>query len=155
MTSQITVGNRFKKKVVGDLNLTGFQSTGSGAGAATDLRVRLTAPGGRTGLVIEDLGDGTTHQSIGPLTLDDDTPTSLCESITPPCEDPTATLNAPWAGTANLLDVDDDVTTLSLFNGVRMKGVWTLTVWDQDDTGGLTSVLNGWGLQITPARPVR
>ena len=48
LTSTITVPKKFKGKVVGDVNVTGLQTTGSAAGAASDLNGALTSPGGRT-----------------------------------------------------------------------------------------------------------
>jgi hypothetical protein len=92
--------------------------------------------------------------SIGPLTLDDDTPTSICDDTTLTCEDPNATLLQPFAGTANLLNFrSGDSGPLSVFNGIPMRGTWTFRIWD-NSTPGTTSVLNKWGLQITAARPV-
>src|SRR5436305_23128 len=67
LKSTITVGKKFKGKVVGDLNVTGIQTTGSGPGAARDLRMKLIAPNGRTTYLIgRSLGD----VSIGPLVID-------------------------------------------------------------------------------------
>jgi subtilisin-like proprotein convertase family protein len=149
LRSQITIGKSFKGKVVGDVNVT-VQTTGSAAGAAQDLNGKLTAPNGRTIILFEFVGD----QSIGPWTMDDDTPVQICDQTTPPaCEDPDSTLNRPFAGTSNLNDDDDDVRPLSSFDGVGMKGVWTLTVFDDDPT--LTSTLNQWGLKVTAAKPVK
>lgn len=150
LVSTITVPKKFKKKVVGDVNLTGFQSTGSGVGAANDLEAALTSPGGRTTILFDSVGD----VSIGPWTLDDDTKTSICNSPTPTCLNPLATLLQPFAGTSNLTDEDDDVWPLATHNGVRMNGTWTLTVWD-DSSIGQTSTLNSWGLKIEAAKPVK
>ncbi len=144
-----TLGKKFKNKVVGDVDLT-FQTTGNGPGAASDLSVWLTAPNGRTVLPFETLGD----VSIGPLTLDDDTTTSLCDSATPTCANPNATLIQPFAGRANTMDEDDDARPLSTFDGVRMKGTWTFMVYDNTFNGD-TSVLNLVGLRVASATPVQ
>lgn len=142
LRSGITLGGKFKGKVVTDVNVT-VQTTGNAAGAASDLTGKLSAPNGRTIILFDGVGD----QSIGPWKLDDDTRTQICESATPPCSDPDATLNRPFAGTSNLNDDDDDVRPLATFNGVGMKGTWTLTVFDDVDVGQ-TSTLNQWGLEI-------
>src|SRR5262245_3910703 len=65
VTSIITIGKKFKGEVVGDLNVTGVQTTGSGLGAANDLTAYLTAPNGLTVDVFQNIGD----RSIGPLTI--------------------------------------------------------------------------------------
>jgi hypothetical protein len=151
LVSTLTVGKKFKGKTVGDLNVTGIQTTGSGTGAASDLAFNLTAPNGRTVLLD---GASVGDVSIGPLTLDDDTPTSICDDTTLTCDDPNATLLQPFAGTANLLNFrNGDSGPLSVFNGIPMRGTWTFRIWD-NSTPGTTSVLNKWGLQITAARPV-
>jgi hypothetical protein len=149
LNSTITVGKKFKGKVVGDLNVTGITTTGSGLGAADDLSFRLIAPNGRSVRLINSIGD----QSIGPLTLDDDTTVEICNDATPPCNYPPATLNRPFAGTANLQYLGTAGTgPLSKLNGLAMRGTWTFQVWDNDDP--TTSTLNSWGLVITAARPV-
>lgn len=134
---------RFKGKTVGDVNLT-FETTGSEPGAATDILVRLTAPSGASRV----LWYGVTGQSIGPLTLDDDTPLQICSSNTPPCKDPDLTVNPPYVGTAEPI-----VDPLVVFDRSPIRGTWTLTVLD---TGvGKINKLDLWGLTITAARPVK
>ena len=152
--STITVGKKFKGKVVGDLNVTGITTTGSGADAADDLGFRISAPSGRSVLLINPTGIGDV--SIGPLTLDDDTPTIICNAPPPAlCGWPLGELARPFAGTANLTFLGGGGTGgLSAFDGVSMKGSWTLTVWDEVDLGQ-TNTLNSWGLKITAAKPVK
>jgi hypothetical protein len=152
ITSTITVGKKFKGKTVGDVNVTGIQTTGSATDAADDVGLRLTAPDGTSVLLINPTGIGDV--SIGPLTLDDDTPVAICDFVTPPCDFPDQTLNRPFAGTANLLFLGSGGSgPLSAFNGSPMRGTWTMTAWDEGDIGK-TNVLNSWGVQITAARPV-
>jgi hypothetical protein len=43
---------------------------------------------------------------------------------------------------------------LAFFNGLKMRGTWTLTVLDDNDDN-VTSVLNAWGLKIKAAKPVK
>jgi hypothetical protein len=151
LNSTITVGKKFKGRTVGDVNVTGIQTTGSADGAANDLGFRLIAPSGR-GLIL--LGNGFIEgTSIGPLTFDDDTFTEIC--YTAPCNYAPQTLTAPYAGTANLLfNGASGQGPLAALNGLPMKGTWTLSVWDAQG-GGTTSVLNHWGLQITARSPVK
>lgn len=145
-------------KVVGDVNVTGVRTTGSVPGAADDLFVSLTAPSGRTIDIFTRLGD----QSLGPWTIDDDTATSVCpQPVANPCPDSTRTLHPPFAGTANSIwNFAGQFPTngaMASFNRVRMRGKWTLQVSDLSPSGDLlsgTSVLDAWGLEIAPAKPV-
>jgi hypothetical protein len=154
--STITVPKKYKGKVVADLNVTGIQTTGSGPGAADDLIAGLSAPNGRFVELFANVGD----QSLGPWTIDDDTLVGICNAITPPCRDGTQTLNRPFAGTSNTiynLGGGNYPTNgpLATFNGIAMRGTWTLTVADVTPPSVLnsgTSNLNQWGLQITPAK---
>jgi hypothetical protein len=150
--SAITVaGKKFKGKVVGDLNATGIQTTGTGAAAARNLRMKLIAPNGRTVFLI---GRTIGATSIGPLTIDAQSPFSICDSNTLNCSDPSATLIRPFAGTANGQNLGGMSSGgVRAFNGVPMSGVWTLEVFDVANIGQ-TSVLNSWGLQITSAKPI-
>jgi hypothetical protein len=151
--SELRVPKKFKGKVVADVNVTGIQTTGSGITAANDLWLVLVAPNGRTLIMTFGLGG----QSIGPLTLDDDSANSLCTSPTPTpqcsLQDPDS-LGRPFAGTANLAFRGNGTGTLSYFNGLKMRGTWTLMVVDDNDDD-VTSVLNGWGLKIKAAKPVK
>lgn len=148
VTTPITVPKKFKGKTVGDLNITGLKTTGDAADSADGLDLMLVGPGGRS--VLFDAG-ALNGQSIGPVTFDDDTPTSFCAD--PPCSDPDATLMYPYAGTTNLVGVfSGDQGPLSIFNGTPMRGTWTLYAWDNDFGGN--NVVNSWGLQITAAKPV-
>ena len=151
--STITVPKKFKGKVVGDLDVTGITTTGAAASSADDLNLALTAPNGQTVTLI---GNGIGDVSIGPLTLDDDTRTSICDSATPTCADPNATLLQPFAGTANLKFLAAGGSgPLNAFDGGAMRGAWTLAVWDTSPVAGTTSTFNSWGLKITAAKPVK
>jgi hypothetical protein len=153
VTSEIKVPKRFKGKRVGDLNVLNLQTTGLAAGAADDLFFKVVAPNGRLVQLNYDDDSGFGDVSIGPLTLDDDTRTSICDSATPTCSDPDATLLRPFAGTANLQGLGPGgVGPLSSFDGVRMRGTWTLWVFDNNPGG--TSTLNTWGLKIKRQKPI-
>jgi hypothetical protein len=150
VTSTLTVGKKFKGKTVGDLNVTGVKTTGTGPNAAGSLDLMLVGPGGRS--VLFDAG-ALGGQSIGPVTFDDDTPTSICDD--PPCSDPDATLQRPFVGTTNLANTfGGDTGPLVAFNGTPMRGTWTLYAWDSNDDGN-TNVVNTWGLGIAAAKPVK
>ena len=150
VASTLTVGKKFKGKQVGDVNVTGIQTTGNSSIAAGDLNFSLTAPNGRT-VLLDDVALG--GQSIGPLTLDDDTRTSVCDATTiDACPgnsaDPDKSLLRPFAGTANMLGLfSGDISPLSILYGTPMRGTWTFTIWDSAQAD--TSTFNHWGLQIT------
>lgn len=148
--STITVPKKFKGLNVGDVNVTGIQTTGSASGAANDLIARLTAPNGRTLVLFNLKGD----QSLGPWTLDDDTKTEICDvAVGTVCANPLQLLYRPFAGTSNLARTDNPSwLPLAMLNGVPMRGTWTFRIVDLTNAGGTTSVLNSWGLRITPAK---
>ena len=149
VTSALTVPKKFKGKSVGDLNITGVQTTGTGSTSANGLDLMLVGPGGRS--VLFDAG-AMGGQSIGPVTFDDDTQTSFCDD--PPCSDPDATLLRPFVGTTNLaFTFGGDTGPLSVLNGTPMRGTWSLYAWDNDSDGD-TNVINTWGLRISAAKPV-
>lgn len=155
LKSTIVVPKKFKGKAIGDLDVTGITTTGSGAGAAGQLVANLTAPNGRTVELFRTVGD----QSIGPWTLNDETPTSICNATAgTACGNPDQSLGRPFAGTTNLLyNIGGQFPSsapLSIFDGIAMRGTWTLTVADLAPTGGLTSTLGSWGLKIRAAKPV-
>jgi hypothetical protein len=151
LDSSITVGKKFKGKLVGDVNVTSIQTTGSGPGAASDLNMRIIAPSGRA---VRLVGFGIGDVNIGPLTFDDDTIVSICDATNPPCSYGPDTLNRPFAGTSNLQFMGGAGTApLSHLDGLPMRGTWTFQIWDEDDT--TTNTLNSWGLQIAVKKPVK
>lgn len=150
LTSTITVPKKHKGKVVGDVNVTGLQTTGSAAASASQLWIFLGAPSGRTVLLSRGMGG----QSLGPWTLDDDSPVAICNLAAPPCTFASQTLPRPFAGTSNLTANDGPtLTPLESLNGTSMRGTWTLTVVDL--IAGSTSTLNTWGLRVAPGVPVK
>jgi subtilisin-like proprotein convertase family protein len=152
VSSTITVGKKFKGRTVGDVNVTGITTTGDNPTSAGDISFALAAPNGKYVLLN---GTSLGGQSIGPLTFDDDTSTSICDSATPTCPDPDATLIRPFAGTANLLGLSSgDLAPLSIMNGSPMRGTWTFNAWDNSNNNHVSG-LNAWGLQITAERPVK
>ena len=149
LLSTITVPKKFKGRTVADVNVTALQTTGSAPAAAGDLVAYLTAPNGRTLQLFLSVGD----QSLGPWTLDDETSVAICNSALP-CRDPSQALNRPFAGTSNLTQnwfgafpVNGNLT---LFNGLGMRGTWTLRIADRINPR--LSTLNQWGLRIKAAK---
>jgi subtilisin-like proprotein convertase family protein len=140
LSSTIDIPVTGKAKFVTDVNVT-LTTTGSAAGAATDLIARLSAPNGRTFQLFSGLGGGVL-QSIGPFKMDDDTATQICDVAAPPCVDPDMTLNRPFAGTAQ-----PPQAALSLFNWAPMKGSWKLTVLDTANTK--TNTLVSWAIDVS------
>jgi hypothetical protein len=150
VNSTITVGKKFKGRVVGDVNVTGIQTTGSGGDAAGDLAMRVIAPNGQGVFLLGSFLEGA---NIGPLTFDDDVFVEICYS-TPPCDWAPQTLNPPYAGSASLLyNGASGSGPLAQLNGTPMQGTWTFSIWDEQGAA-TTSQLNGWGLQITARKPV-
>jgi hypothetical protein len=150
LNTTITIGKKFKDRVVGDVNVMGIQTTGSGGNAAGDLAMRIIAPSGQSVLLLGSFLEGA---NIGPLTFDDDVFVEICYS-SPPCQWAPQTLDPPYAGSASLLYNGAAGTgPLAQLNGTAMRGTWTFSIWDE--TGAATtSVLNAWGLQITARKPV-
>ncbi len=149
MTSTITVPKSFAGRVVGDVNVTGIRTTGIGANAGEDIFAYLIAPNGR----LIELFEAVDGVSFGGWTLDDDTQAGICNNPTPTCADPDSDLTRPYSGTSHLpFDNSGDTGPLSKLNGVPMAGTWKLLIADADTEG--TNVLNSWGLQITPAKPI-
>jgi hypothetical protein len=143
--STISFGKKFKGQTIGDVDVT-VQTTGAIPGAAEALTVRLTAPNGATTLLFNGLGG----QSIGPLTLDDESPVKICGNTSPPCPDPVVALVFPYIGTAA-----PSFSTMRILDRGPIRGTWTLSVLDVFPFGAPTSVLNGWSLRIAPYRPVK
>ncbi len=141
LATPLTVSKKFKKSTVGDVQLT-LQTTGATPTAANDLAFKVSAPNGRSVYV----GGNFSGQSLGPVTLTANSPVEICSSSPtpppPPCDNPDETLNPPYVGTAGDLG-------LSFFEGLKMKGTWTVAAFD--GINNETSTLNLVSLRITPA----
>jgi hypothetical protein len=137
------VPKKFGKKVVGNVNLT-LQVTGSGADYLNELEARLMAPSGRAINLNVPNSVLAPNQAFGPTFYTADSPFGPCFSPTPPCEDPDDNLGPPFAGPIGTND-------LALFNGLKMKGTWTLKLLDLNNT--LTGVVNLAKLEVRAAKP--
>jgi subtilisin-like proprotein convertase family protein len=150
LVSTIDIGGRkFKGTRVRDVNVT-VQTTGAISSSAQDIAARLTAPNGATSWLFADL-EG---QSIGPLTLDDQTPIWLNIDSTPQDVVPGA-LGVPYAGTAQPDCIEAlGGCPLGVMNDTPASGIWTLRVHDTSHAApGRTSVLNLWRLRVVAGKP--
>jgi hypothetical protein len=148
LTSTIDVGKRYRGRLIRDVNVT-VQTTGvTGNNPSNDLSAYVTAPNGATTALFFGLGgiDPGTAVSIGPLTLDDDTPIHLFSVFNP--GDPLA-LKPPFAGTAM------PEQTLASLEGGPVRGTWALRVVDDASGGAETSRLDLWGLSVLTGKAYR
>jgi subtilisin-like proprotein convertase family protein len=148
LASTITVGGKkFKGSKVRDVNVTA-QTTGANADAAADLDARLTAPNGATSWLFSNLAG----QSIGPLTLDDQSVNFLVN--TAPVS--SNSLGPPYTGTAqpNCLQAHGGC-PLTVMNNGPATGTWTLRVYDRGISAGSTSILNSWRLVVRAGKAYR
>ncbi len=152
LTSTIEIGGkRFRGTRVRDVNVT-VQTTGTISSSAQDLQARLTAPNGATAWLFA----GLSGQSIGPLTLDDQSPTFLNIGSTPQDNIPGA-LGLPYAGIAqpDCLEARGGC-PLGVMNDTPARGTWTLRTYDTSGaTPGRTSTLNFWRLRVVAGMPYR
>jgi subtilisin-like proprotein convertase family protein len=148
LASTIAVGGKkFKGTKVRDVNVT-VQTTGASSTAVGDLDARLTAPNGATSWLFSNLSG----QSIGPLTLDDQSVNFLVTG--PPFS--SNSLGPPYAGTAqpNCRQAFGGC-PLTVMNNGPATGIWTLRVYDRGTTPGDTSILNSWRLVVRAGKAYR
>jgi subtilisin-like proprotein convertase family protein len=138
------VPNSFGKKIVANTTIT-IQITGSGPDYLDDLEARLVAPNGRrVGVNLPNSGIAP-NQSFGPTTFTANTQNDYCFDPTPPCDDPDDVIGPPsYAGNVRELGMTD-------FDGVKMKGKWTLKILDFSNT--LAGTVNLAKLQVKAAKP--
>jgi hypothetical protein len=148
LRSTIDVGKQFRGRQIRDVNVT-VQTLGtSGTNPVPQLQAKLYAPNGGHVTLFNGLfpQTDTTSLSLGPLTLDDESPLSL--GIENP-HSPTQ-LYAPWAGRAR-----PNGKPLSVMDGGPVRGTWTLVIADgfRSGAGDGTSNLVSWRLEVVAARP--
>jgi subtilisin-like proprotein convertase family protein len=147
LASTIQVGGKkFKGTRIRDVNVT-LQTTGTAQQSAGQLAARLTAPNGAsTGLIQNDL----TGQSVGPLTLDDESPFALGGQNS----FEQTQLAAPYAGSAqpDCFFIPGTCTLWPMDNGPA-SGTWTLRMYDTGGNPPATSVLNSWRLTVVAGKP--
>jgi hypothetical protein len=154
LDSTIEAPKQFKGKLIRDVNVT-VQTLGTtpynpmATGPASQIRARLTAPNGAhttlfSGRSPAPLGGGqfALNQSIGPLTLDDESPLALGdEQPHNPRE-----LYAPWAGRARPAGKQ-----LAVMDNGPVAGTWTLTMADVSALE--TSNLVSWRIEVATGKP--
>ena len=143
-------GKRFNGTRIRDVNLT-FTVTGSGPNASAQFYATLSSPNGTTISLWPSLsGVSPLGNSIGPLTLDDESRVTLVSVA----RDPT-TLPAPWQGTAQpdcaLLRQG---CALSAMDNGPVTGTWLLRAFDIG-TSALTNTLDSWRIVVVAGRPFR
>jgi subtilisin-like proprotein convertase family protein len=149
LTSTIDIGGKkFKGTRVRDVNVT-LQTSGAAANSVDDLDARLSAPNGATSWLFNALNG----QSLGPLTLDDQSPNFL--DGLPPTYTPTA-LPSPYVGTAqpDCLEAFGGC-PLAVMNDGPASGTWTLRIYDDSTGGGNTSTLLFWRLTVVAGKPYK
>ena len=144
VATTIEVGNKFKGKRIRDVDVTVQTAGATGTLPTNDLDMYLTAPNGATVHLVNNLFGPSPGApvSIGPLTLDDESPLLLGRG---PPENPTE-LYAPYSGSARPVQG-----ALAELDNGRVKGTWTLEVTDNND--GETSVLSSWTLNVDTGKP--
>jgi subtilisin-like proprotein convertase family protein len=139
LVSTITVGKAFKGKQIGDVNATvSYTATGVGSDLG-DLTVELTAPNGASSYLTCNNYFGPT---LGPLTIDDETPFSTTNSD-PATDQETNTLYAPYIGRSQPCYIP-----LSVMDGGPAKGVWTLFIFNFEDTATEIHTFGSWGIEV-------
>jgi subtilisin-like proprotein convertase family protein len=149
LTSTIDVGGKqFRGTRIRDVNLT-LTTTGSMPDSADDLTARLTAPDGTTVWLLNQTLVG---QSVGPLTLDDESVNRLGG---PPPAPNSFTLVSPYAGTAQIFCwITRGPCAFSVMDNHPVTGTWTLRIYDVE-TIGSTSVLSSWRLNVLAGKPFK
>ena len=141
-------GKRFRDTRIRDVNVT-FQTTGSAAGSGSQLTGRLISPKGSTVWLF---GGLVNAQSIGPMTLDDE---SFVSTISAPPRDPTQ-LGPPYQGTAQPnCFLAFGQCSLSVLDAGPVSGNWTLLLTDTSPSGPATSTLVSWRLQVVAGKRFR
>jgi hypothetical protein len=146
-TINVAAAKPFIGTVIRDVNVT-VKTTGNASGSVPDLRAFVTAPNGATSWLFA----GLAGQSLGPLTLDDQTPVTMQPSTGPPRD--STELTSPYAGTAQpYCFLAFGACPLAVLNGGPATGAWRLTVEDAGTTAGNTSRLDNWRLTMVAGRP--
>lgn len=144
LDSTIRVGRRYKGREISDVDV-GVSVLGP-AGATDDIELYLRSPNGATVFLAGDHAGqdgnssyGTGDCTTGPTTFTDETENFISDGE-PPATFP-GTVFSPWANI-----VQTDGFPLSVVDGGKAKGTWTLRV--VDDTAGSQFALNCWQLTL-------
>ena len=144
LDSTINVGRRYKGREISDVDV-GLSVLGP-ANAVADIELYLRSPNGATVFLAGDHAGrdfntsyGTGDCTTGPTTFTDETQNFISDGD-PPATFP-GTVFSPWANI-----VQTDGFPLSVLDGGKAKGTWTLRV--VDDTAGNQFALNCWQLTL-------
>jgi subtilisin-like proprotein convertase family protein len=138
-------GKKFNGRIIRDVNVT-LQTTGNNAASAGDLLAEVTAPNGASVFLFLEL-EG---QSVGPMTLDDETVNIIGGSGTATVPE----LQPPYAGSARP-GAEGFGAPMATMDFGPVKGNWTLHVFDTDGTpAGITSILNSWSVSVATGGPL-
>jgi hypothetical protein len=146
LTSSVTAGKKFKGRQIADVNAT-VQWNVSGLGSdLDDLSVLLTAPNGATSFLVS---QGLFGTALGPLTLDDETSRTL-NGDDPADFQGQNFLSSPYIGSA-----EPSFVPLAVMDNGPVRGTWTLTVENFEDTATEVHTFQSWGLQVaTKGKPL-
>jgi subtilisin-like proprotein convertase family protein len=149
LESTIEVGKRFRGKRIRDVEVTLQAGAATGNNTILDLQIRLTSPTGQSVWLLP-LGIGPGN-ILGPVTFDDESEVTLMIGGSA-VGDPTL-LPPPWQGTVQPQGaaLGTGSKPLSLMDGGRVRGTWTLTV--NDLVANDTSTLHFWRLNVSARRP--
>jgi hypothetical protein len=139
LTSSTTLGGKFKKLRIADVNA---DITASG-GDVGGLAVRLSAPNGDT-VCLLGCAYGLFGKTIGPLVLDDETPVILSGGDPAFFQDPDQ-LFTPYVGTA------EPEGYLSQLDNGPPRGTWVLRAANADPVNPVT--ISQWSIHVTTRRP--
>ena len=144
LDSFINVGRRYKGREISDVDV-GLSVLGP-AGALDEVELYLRSPTGATVFLAGDHAGqafntsyGTGDCTTGPTTFTDETQNFISDGV-PPATFP-GTVFSPWANI-----VQTDGFPLSIVDGGRAMGTWTLRV--VDDTAGNQFALNCWEITL-------
>ena len=151
LTSTIDVaGKQFKNTQIRDVNVT-IQTLGASGGlggSLSELGATVTAPNGATAWLF---GVGLFGSSLGPLTIDDETPNAL-QLQQPPARNNEA-VASPYQGTAQpYCFFARGACALSVMDNGPVTGTWTLRVYDSFGNPGNTSIVTNWRILVLAGR---
>jgi hypothetical protein len=110
----------------------------------------VTAPNGATAWLFGNYFGALAGQSVGPLTLDDESLNQL--GGLPPAPGPNF-LVSPYFGVAQPnCAATHGVCTLSALDGGPASGTWTLRFFDTSSLGPSVSILNSWRIVVQAGR---
>jgi hypothetical protein len=135
-----------------DVNLIGITH---GPASTQDIDVLLIGPGGKTALILSDVGGNTATQNVS-LVLDDQQPEQLpsATALTTGFYQPTNIGSPDTMNLGNGPFTPPSGSSLGAFNGIDPNGTWRLWVFDDQPNGSPqagSGINGGWAVTITTA----